>query len=232
MSDDPILRGRAAAQPGNGPTSTTLAGIDRRSGQRTVMFPMSPPHCQGGGAQSVVDGHDTYGSQATLGTGVPAVEIEESTAPMMVLWRRIAPNSGGAGYHTGGHGISMGIAIAGADELAGTAFNAVAEARARGVAGGLPGGASAYCVYRDSNVPTLFDEGRLPLPGRLDGELTHPPAKTGSLRVNEWDTFVFTSSGGGGLGDPLLRPPECRARRSYETSSSHRGRASTSSGSS
>jgi N-methylhydantoinase B len=211
LSNDASLRQRAAGQPGNGPTSTTLAGIDRRSGQRTVMFPMSPPHCQGGGAQSVTDGHDTYGSQATLGTGVPAIEIEESTAPMMVLWRRIAENSGGAGYHTGGHGISMGMAIVGADELAGTAFNAVAELVPRGFAGGLPGGASAYCVYRNSNVAALLESGRLPLPGRLDGDLTHPPAKTGSLRVQEWDTFIFTSSGGGGLGDPLLRPPDAVA---------------------
>jgi N-methylhydantoinase B len=171
------------------------------------MFPMSPPHCQGGGAQSVVDGHDTYGSQPTLGTGVPAVEIEESTAPMMVLWRRIATNSGGAGYHTGGHGISMGIAIAGSDEMSGTAFNTVAEVVPGGFAGGMPGGASDYMIFRDSNVPTLLEAGQLPSPDRLDGAVDHPPAKTGSLRVREWDTFVFTSSGGGGLGDPLLRPP-------------------------
>jgi hypothetical protein len=78
----------------------------------------------------------------------------------------------------------------------------------RGFAGGCPGGASDYVIYRATNIPDLIEEGRLALPDTIDGELTHPPANTGSLRVKEWDTFVFTSSGGGGLGDPLLRAPE------------------------
>jgi N-methylhydantoinase B len=206
-SDSPFLRSRMAGEPANGSATTTLAGVDRRTGRATVMFPLSPPHCQGGGAQTSGDGQDTYGSQCTLGNGVPAVEIEESTAPMMVLWRTINANSGGAGLRRGGQGISMGIAIVGAETMRGTAFNAMAEIPARGAAGGLPGGASHYELVRSSNLFELLATGQNPIRERLDGERIPLPAKTGSLSVREGDVFVFTSGGGGGLGDPLLRDP-------------------------
>lgn len=206
--DDAGLRARVAGEPANGSATTTLSGFDRRTGEPVVVFPLSPPHCQGSGAQTTGDGQDTYGSQCTLGNGVPAVEIEESTSPMMVLWRRIIPNSGGAGVHRGGQGISMGMAVVGADSLRGTAFNAMAELPARGGAGGLPGGASQLQILRETNLDDLLARGKNPTRERLTGTPVNLPAKSGSLSVQEGDVFLFTSSGGGGLGDPLLRDPE------------------------
>jgi N-methylhydantoinase B len=211
LSDDPVLRSRVAGQPGNGTPSTTLTGIDRRVGQPTIVFPMSPPHCLGGGAQSIHDGQDTYGQQCGLGNGVPAVEIEESTGPMMVLWRRIRPNSGGAGMFRGGQGSSMAMAIRGADEMRGPAFNSVAEAPARGVGGGMPAAASHYHVLRHTSLDRLLADGKLPTEARLEGEYSAVPSKVGSLTVEEGDVFFFTSNGGGGYGDPLLRDPEAVA---------------------
>lgn len=225
LADDPVLRGRVAGQPGNGTPSTTLTGIDRRIGKPTIVFPMSPPHCMGGGAQSVHDGLDTYGQQCGLGNGVPAIEIEESTGPMMVLWRKIRPNSGGAGIFRGGQGSSMGMAIRGSDEMRGPAFCSVAEAPARGVGGGLPAAASHYHLVRASNLDELLTGGTMPTEERLDGEYSVVPSKVGSLTVKEGDVFVFTSNGGGGYGDPLLRDPESVAwdvRGSYITADAAR----------
>jgi N-methylhydantoinase B len=212
LSADPVMRSRVAGQPSNGSISTTLIGIDRRVGRPGVMFPMSPPHCLGGGAQSTGDGLDTYGSQCTLGNGVPAVEIEESTAPMMVLWRRILANSGGPGAYRGGQGISIGIAIAGADEMRGTAWSSVAEVPSRGPAGGLPGGASLYHIVRKSNLDELLASGIAPSEERLTGTVADLPSQVGSLTVTEGDVFVFRSGGGGGLGDPLQRDPSSVAQ--------------------
>jgi N-methylhydantoinase B len=208
LSDDPVLRGRVAGQPGNGTPSTTLVGIDRRTGRQTVVFPMSPPHCLGGGAQSVHDGLDTYGQQCGLGNGVPAVEIEESTGPMMVLWRKIRPNSGGAGVFRGGQGSSMGMAVRGADEMSGTAFCCVTEGPARGAGGGLPAAASHYHLLRKSNLDELIAKGEMPTEERLEGEYLAMASMVASMTVHEGDVFVFTSNGGGGYGDPLLRDPE------------------------
>jgi N-methylhydantoinase B len=205
LADDPGIRSRTCAQPGNGVTSTTLSGVDKRTGQRTVMYPMSPPKCMGGPAQTGSDGLDTYGSQPAVGGSVPAVEMEELSSPVMVLWRKLIANSAGAGFRTGGRGLSTALTIVGADELTGTGFNSVAEVVPGGFAGGMPAGASHYTVLRDSNVPQLLAAGQLPGPANLSGRDARLPAKVGSLTVSEWDTFVFTTCGGGGLGDPLLR---------------------------
>ena len=122
LSDDEVLRSRVAGQPSNGATSAALAGFDPRSNRPIVLFPMSPPHMQGGGGQTTNDGLDTYGAQCSLGNGVPAVEIEESTGPVMILWRQIRANSGGAGTYRGGQGAETALAIRGVPTTAGTSI--------------------------------------------------------------------------------------------------------------
>jgi N-methylhydantoinase B len=102
----------------------------------------------------------------------------------------------------------MAMAIRGSDEMRGPAFNSVAEAPARGVGGGLPAAASHYHVVRGSNLDALMAGGEMPTEARLDGEYSAVASKVGSLTVKEGDVFVFTSNGGGGYGDPLLRDPE------------------------
>jgi len=168
---------------------------------------MSPPHCMGQGAQTSGDGLDTYGSQASLGNGVPAVEIEESTAPMVVLWRRVLANSGGAGIRRGGQGASIGIAMVGADQMRGTGWTSVSEIPPRGASGGLPGGASDYYLIQDTALLEMLQNGVMPAIDNLGGTPKLLAAKTGSLGVLEGDCFVFSSCGGGGLGDPIARDP-------------------------
>jgi N-methylhydantoinase B len=208
LSNDPAIRARAAGQPGNATVSATLTGISRRTGKPTVVFPMSPPHCLGSGAFTSGDGLDTYGQQCTPGQRVPAVEIEESTSPLRILWRRLLPDSAGAGIHRGGLGAIIAMAVDGADTLRGAAFNSVAEVPARGFAGGLPASAADYYVLRETKMSQLLDAGVLPTESNLGGRIERLPSKVGSLTVSENDAFIFRSSGGGGLGDPLLRPME------------------------
>ena len=83
---------------------TTLAGIDRRSGQPTVLFPVAPTVGLGGPAQTTGDGQDTYSNTCNLGCGMAAVEVDESTSPVLVLWRRIEPSTGRNGSTQSGTG--------------------------------------------------------------------------------------------------------------------------------
>lgn len=206
LSPSARLRSRVAGQPNNGISTCTLTGADRQSGQPIVIFPISPTVGLGGPAQSVADGIDTYSGQFNIGTRMAAVEIDESAGPTMTLWRRIVASSGGPGQMRGGQGMSSALAIRGIDDMTGTAFNSCAEVPPRGAGGGLPGAATHYHVISSTKVDELLADGELPTPENLGGELRPMPAKTGTLTLYETDVMLIMSGGGGGLGDPLLRP--------------------------
>ena len=56
----------------------------------------------GGGAQTIMDGQDAYGLTCTTGGGIPDIENHEGADPVLFLWRRLVPNSGGPGETRGG----------------------------------------------------------------------------------------------------------------------------------
>lgn len=211
LSTSAQLRSRVAGQPNNGIATCTLTGTDRKTGQPIVVFPISPTVGLGGPAQSVADGLDTYSGQFNIGCRMAAAEIDESSGPMVTLWRRIE-SSGGPGRMRGGQGTASAFAIHGIDAMTGTAFNSCAEVPPRGAGGGLPGAASRYWVVKGSNVDELLSDGTLPRRENVGGEQLTMPAKTGSLTLRETDVMMITSGGGGGLGDPLLRLPEAVAK--------------------
>lgn len=212
LSSDPMIRSRISGQPNNGAACFTAAGIQRATGQPTVVFPVSPAGPLGGPAQSTGDGQDTYSTQCSPGFYMPSAETDESTGPLLVLWRRIEPSSGGAGETRGGSGGTSALAIRGSDRMAGAAFNSVAEVPPAGAGGGLPGAATHWYVVGHSQLDELIERGEVPTIENLGGEHREMPAKTGSLVLEENDVFVVVAGGGGGLGDPLLRPPSLVAR--------------------
>ena len=59
----------------------------------------------GGPAFSFRDGVDSGGAMVILGGGTQDVEQQEVGQPLLYLWRREVPDSGGAGRHRGGNGI-------------------------------------------------------------------------------------------------------------------------------
>jgi N-methylhydantoinase B len=206
LSPDPAVRGRVCGEPSNGPCCFVAAGVERRTGQPTVIFPVSPAGPLGGPAQTVVDGLDTYSTQCSPGFNIPSVETDESTGPVRVLWRRLLPSSGGAGEMRGGNGGTSALAIRGSDRMAGAAFNSSAEIPSGGSGGGSPGATTGWHLVVDSAIDELARDGEVVTPENLGGAVKPMPAKTGSLVLEENDVFVVVGGGGGGLGDPLLRP--------------------------
>jgi N-methylhydantoinase B len=212
LSPSEKLRSRAAGQPNNGISTCTLAGADRKTGGPIVIFPIAPTVGLGGPAQSVADGVDTYSGQFNIGTRMAAVEIDESAGPMVTLWRQIKASAGGAGESRGGQGMVSALAMRGIDEMTGTAFNSCAEVPPRGAGGGQPGAATDYYVLRGTQVGEMLSTGVMPTWDNLGGEHQVMPSKTGTLKMVENDLIMIVCGGGGGLGDPLLRPAEVVAK--------------------
>jgi N-methylhydantoinase B len=211
FSDDEQLRERVAGQAQNGFPAAAVFG-QNQFGQPHVMYFIDPPVGIGGGAQTTGDGQDAYGCQCMLGCGMPDVELHEADSPVLFLWRRIEPNTGGPGQRRGGQAMNQAFVLRGTKEMAGPGFNAVAEVPPQGFGGGLPASAGIFYTITSSNVTDAFGKGLLPTPETIEGQRVDYPNKTGYMVLNEDDIFVTIGGGGGGLGDPLLREPAHVAR--------------------
>lgn len=205
LTDDPRIASRVEGQPAQNQTYFTAFGIDRRTGQPTVAFPMSVGMAAGGPAQTVGDGLEVYAATAMNGCDMPDVETEETSQPGMILWRRVAPDTGGAGCYRGGLGVSTCLAILHSERMTGGAYTNCTFVPPRGTAGGYPGAAGSAEILRDTNLLELFEHGEYPTEHTLNGRPEGGPAQTASLIFSRGDVYTVVHGGGGGVGDPLLR---------------------------
>ncbi|MEO3859571.1 hydantoinase B/oxoprolinase family protein [Acrocarpospora sp. B8E8] len=205
LSDDRELRGRVAGQNHDGFAGAALFGGNQHGGV-SVMFYTDNASGAGGAAQSIGDGLDAYGATAQTGCGIGEVETHESLDPILMLWRRVVPNSGGPGYHRGGQGLEQAWELRFSDGVAGPAFNSSAEIPARGFGGGYPGASSNHAPLDDHHAARAIAEGKAPKLEAIGGTQRRVRSAIGRMRVGRGDVEVWTSGGGGGLGDPLLRP--------------------------
>ena len=207
LCEDARLRARVEGQVPQNMSFFTAFGIDRRNGMPTVAFPMSLGMSNGGPAQTTSDGMEVYAAQCMSGCDMPDVEMEETTQPGMILWRRVARDTGGAGYYRGGLGVDSALSIEHCDRMTGGAYTNTAQVPPRGSAGGFPGAAGRWRILRDSNVIELLEKGVFPDRDTLEGREDEMPSKVGQLVLDRGDIFTVVNGGGGGVGDPLLRPP-------------------------
>jgi N-methylhydantoinase B len=208
LSENPVIAGRVEGAPAQNQTYFTAFGVDRRNGQPTVAFPMSVGMSAGGPAQTVTDGLEVYGAQCMAGCDMPDVEIEETSQPGMILWRRVSPDTGGAGVHRGGLGVSTCLAILHCDRMTGGAYTNTAFVPPHGSAGGYPGGAGWWTLLRDTNIVKLLEDGVYPNEEALTGTPQGGPSQSASLVFSRGDIYHVIHGGGGGVGDPLLRDPD------------------------
>lgn len=207
LSDDPRTAARVASQSAQDQTYFTAYGIDRRTGHPALAFPMSVGMTTGGPAQTNSDGMEVYAAQCMSGCDMPDVELEETSQPGMILWRRIAQDTGGAGVTRGGLGVDTAMAILHCDKMNGGAYTNTALIPPRGAAGGLPGAAGAWKVWRKTNLLEMLDNNVFPDADRITGEVPEGTATVTDFQVNRGDIYGVIHGGGGGLGDPLRRAP-------------------------
>ena len=207
LSSDEDLRGRVAGQGQDGYPANATFGSNQHGGH-SVMFYTDNAVGEGGGAQTVGDGQDAYGCTCLTGCSMADVETHEASDPVLFLWRKIVPNSGGPGENRGGQGLEQAYTLVGPSGASGPAFNACAEVPPRGFGGGFPASTGSFSVLRDTNVTDLLGGRRLPTQFALTGDAPRIASKITHLTLDPHDVWLATSGGGGGLGDPLLRDPE------------------------
>jgi N-methylhydantoinase B len=133
----------------------------------------------------------------------------EHNAPLLHVWRREAPDSGGAGRFRGGNGIEYALAVHDTGELAlvlGT--HGVVVPNNIGVFGAYPGGCGDYEHVAGADWRERMAAGEVSSDVKqLGGDYRIPEAKTrfmtgGSDVINQW------TENAGGFGDPLERDVE------------------------
>ncbi|MBB3035915.1 hydantoinase B/oxoprolinase family protein [Hoyosella altamirensis] len=195
--------------------TAVVAGLDER-GEQPVPFLniMMEPMAGGYGARPVADGMDTGGLFCIPMGRIPDTEMTEFLYPLLTLWRREEPDSGGPGRMRGGVSASLAVTPYGSSVPMGLVFASAGKAVAQnsGLAGGLPGNTGLEILARDSGVRELLASGKLP--GNLDD--LAGTREIGACYAESYlapgEVLYMHWQGGGGYGDPLRRDPDSVAR--------------------
>jgi N-methylhydantoinase B len=172
---------------------------------------------QGQGAKYVLDGLD-YGAAVFNPEGdMGDIEMWELVKPMLYLGRRIKPNTGGWGRHRGGSSFESLLLVHGTTDFEIENIGAGGMLTSPGLFGGYPAPSAYVHNVFGSDIHELAAAGEAYPVGDLGGEdpemnayggehqLEHDPY-TMMIAVKSGDLYLSSGRGGGGLGDPLLRP--------------------------
>ena len=129
------------------------------------------------------DGHSLWPAF----TNVPN-EFLEAYFPLRIVKYETIADSGGAGLHRGGNGLSIGYQFLEPGQI--SIHDDRWLTHPWGVNGGLPGARSTKLMVR------------------ADGSREWMPSKADRITVSAGDTLYFNTWGGGGWGDPLERSAE------------------------
>ncbi len=164
---------------------------------------------QGCGARAFGDGFDVGGKLTAPQASTPNIETVEAHYPILYLYRRRTPDSGGAGKWRGGVSGEVAFTLHHASEMDTTPNTwAVSISATPGLVGGYPGAGSTVLLMKNSDISQMWTRGILPQDfSELSGELEVLPAKC-QFTMKSGDVFGAVPTGGGGYGDPILRDPE------------------------
>ncbi len=189
----------------------TLSGIDQR-GNNYASF-LNDPVGAALPAFSWHDGQDTGGFAWDLASTIPNVEDNELFHPVLYLWRRELPNSGGAGRYRGGNGCEAAVIAHRTERVNWVTVAAEMAVPGPGLFGGYPTSTNRYQLLRNAGVAEHLHRTGEMIAGldQLDGEIDWVGPKTFDRVTGPDDVWVFAWSGGGGYGDPVERDPEAVA---------------------
>ncbi len=194
--------------------TAVIAGLDERGAVPTPFLSIiMEPMAGGYGARPHADGIDTGGLFAIPMGRVPDVEMTEFLYPVLTLWRREEPDSGGPGRHRGGVGASVAITPHGTSLPMGLILASAGKAVAQnaGLSGGHPGNTGLDVIARQSRVADLLAAGQMPAELSEVSDILEPGQNYSSTYLAPGEVFHMTWQGGGGYGDPLSRDPEAVA---------------------
>ena len=160
-----------------------------------------------GGSGAFVD-HDGIDAGGPIAVPVPAiadVESNEQVFPLLYRFRRLRPDTGGPGATRGGRSGEIALGLWGVESATALVMTHGAEVpNSVGLFGGTPGSTVRQRFYKthdrdqtSSSWSNLDEE---------DANWTELGPKPGAILMHRGDTFAVSWQGGGGIGDPLLRP--------------------------
>ncbi|MGH2638753.1 MAG: hydantoinase B/oxoprolinase family protein, partial [Rhabdochlamydiaceae bacterium] len=171
------------------------------------------PNSRAGGARHDKDGVDSAGFWYSGYAEAVDCEQDESTYPVITLWRRFASDRGGHGKFSGGRGISFGYMVKNTKKLAVTSIGVGHKfPPSLGVFGGYPATTSPLVIMRDA-LTVMANEPEIPgddkqLALRFPGKALLSSNAIPLMTLQEGDLLTQCSGGGGGYGDVLERNPE------------------------
>jgi N-methylhydantoinase B len=208
MATAPELRGDLMANEANSQWPiVAISGIDQRGEPfgTAVMDPM----IGGLGALADRDGVDT-GGLYLIPRGMAAdVEQNEQTFPILCLYRKEVPDSGGAGKFRGGNSAAVAFIRHKTETLVqATATSGAGTPTSIGLFGAYPGCTNAHILMTGTDIHARLASKSMPEDIReLGGDMRRLPPKLAAVEQHGDDVYEMWWSGASGYGDPLERDP-------------------------
>jgi N-methylhydantoinase B len=194
--------------PGGAIHDTQIGGINHDGAYFTTVLMMGIAGGTGGLPDR--DGDNVAGNMWSPKIKLSDAEIHEILYPVLTLYRKEIPDTGGIGKFRGGNALATALMPWDAGSpLTNIGLSHGFEARVgNGASGGYPAPNIAMHMVRNSDVKEQFKRGRFPRDAEeIAGEEDHPYPKS-LWEVNSDDVLVYLCGGGGGYGDPLERDPQ------------------------
>lgn len=161
------------------------------------------------GAFAHGDGINTGGQSRTPICQLPNIEHTEQTFPVLFLYRKELPDSGGAGQYRGGLSAESCFIPHHTERIThDTLSSGNATPTSTGMMGGYPSTTNAYTFITESDIQTRFHERRMP---EDSSEVRGTGVELGLRQENFTqtpdDVYAVRWTGGGGFGDPMERDP-------------------------
>lgn len=184
---------------------TQLSGIDRHG--EAFGSAILDPMIGGLGAFSFRDGVDTGGMYLVPKGRAANVEQNELHFPVLYLYRKELPDSGGAGQYRGGNSGELAfIPHKTTRIIQDTATSGAAVPTGMGLFGGNPACTNEYIMVFESNVQDQLASSYIPGSWQeLQGRTERLAPKQANIVQEASDVYVVHWAAGAGYGDPLLR---------------------------
>jgi len=156
------------------------------------------------------DGDNVAGNMWCPKTKIADAEIHEILYPILTLYRKELPDTGGIGKFRGGNALATAFMPWDAGSpLTNVGLSHGFDARVgNGSSGGYPAPNISMHIIRNSDIKERFKRGEFPRDAEeIEGEKEYPYPKS-LWEVKSDDVMVYLCGGGGGYGDPLERDPE------------------------
>lgn len=162
------------------------------------------------GAFAQGDGINTGGQARTPIGQLPNVEHNEQNFPLLFLYRKELPDSGGAGKFRGGLSAESCFIAHNTDLITqDTLSSGNAVPTSTGMMGGYPSTTNAYHFTTGSDIQSRFaSRDMVEDHSEVAGTEVHLELRQENFIQTKDDVYAVRWSGGGGFGDPLKRAPE------------------------